>query len=126
MAARVQSKPRFLCGATGTHRKGDRKRKDSREADSRCNCRERRGYRGDYHRTSTGRGWRQSLSRRVFADAAGDLRRKRHIIDLRRSAMRDGYHRQELVLRTFWRVTGPAGIWKEGASVWRDGRAKTG
>ena len=53
---------------------------------------------------------------------AGDLRRERNASDFRRSANRAWHDWPHLVLPAFQCATGPAGVWKKGAGLRRDGR----
>ena len=87
---------------------------------------ESRGHRRHHHRADPGRGRRQPFPRRVPARAAADLRRARPPAHLRRSPVRHGHHRQELVLPAFRRAARPARLRQEGPGLRRHGRAAPG
>src|SRR6478736_5800077 len=62
----------------------------------------------------------------MAAKTANDFRRKRYPADFRRSAMRHGRDRPQLVLRTFQCRARPDGVWKKSAGLRCDGRPAHG
>ena len=78
----------------------DREKKSEQEIREHIDKRQDRHLR-HHHRADPGRRRRQSFPRRMVANAAKNLRRKRNPSHFRRSAMRDGRDRSQLVLRAF-------------------------
>src|SRR5437762_14363380 len=59
-------------------------------------------------------------------ETARDLRRQRRPFNFRRSAMRHGHNRKDVVLPAFRRIARLACVWKKSANLWRNGGSAVG